>query len=356
MHFTIYDIGSVLAALFTGGCAFLYCVNRILVLWRDCLPKTAGIVLLSLLLTAGSAWVVLQIPPMSRTPVLGAGLLAVVAAEARHQYLRRRHAGVQPVDTIPHPFQLQQPMTTTDIVTHRYRIRIPKWQGPPLRIAHLSDLHVSDELPASYFRSVLEEATQAKPDLVFITGDFVTEAHALPVLAGLLKPFGRFGDFAVLGNHDYWSDVAGVRRVVSASGIRLLHDESIPLEAGGHKLVISGVDHPWHGGACHIAGADADTLHLVLSHTPDNIYRLNALRADCVFSGHIHAGQFRIPWFGPFVAPSLYGRRFDHGHFIVKGTHLFVVSGVGAACPPFRIYCQPDIFIVEIEGGTPSVA
>jgi predicted MPP superfamily phosphohydrolase len=67
-----------------------------------------------------------------------------------------------------------------------------------------------------------------------------------------------------------------------------------------------------------------------------------------VFAGHYHAGQFRIPYIGSVVVPSTYGRRFDHGHFIVNGTHLFATSGIGVAVLPFRIYCQPDIFIVDV--------
>jgi len=50
------------------------------------------------------------------------------------------------------------------------------------------------------------------------------------------------------------------------------------------------------------------------------------------------------------VVPSAYGRRFDHGHFVVHGTHLFVVSGIGVIGPPFRVYCQPDIFVIDVVG------
>ncbi len=69
-----------------------------------------------------------------------------------------------------------------------------------------------------------------------------------------------------------------------------------------------------------------------------------------VFAGHYHAGQIRILYLGSLVIPSLYGRRFDHGHFLVNGTHLFVTSGIGTATFPIRLYCQPDIFIVDILG------
>ena len=66
--------------------------------------------------------------------------------------------------------------------------------------------------------------------------------------------------------------------------------------------------------------------------------------------------QTKIPIIlGSIVIPSIYGRRFDHGHFVIKGTHLFIASGVGAANPPVRIYCQPDIFIVDILPGKKGI-
>ena len=91
-------------------------------------------------------------------------------------------------------------------------------------------------------------------------------------------------------------------------------------------------------------------MTLVLTHTPDNIYELSGPGVTAVFAGHYHAGQIRIPLLGSLVVPSAYGRLFDHGHFVVNGTHLFVTAGVGAAVPPFRVYCQPDVFIVDIRG------
>jgi len=61
---------------------------------------------------------------------------------------------------------------------------------------------------------------------------------------------------------------------------------------------------------------------------------------------------YRLPFLGSIVVPSLYGRRFDHGHFVVNGTHLFVSSGIGVSSPQFRLFCRPDIFIVDVLAGT----
>jgi hypothetical protein len=203
-------------------------------------------------------------------------------------------------------------------------------------------------LPLEYYQEVVSIAEQSKPNIAVFTGDFITSLDALPKLAKVLRPIAKLETYAVLGNHDYWADADSVRKVVTESGLRLLSDETTSLAIGENQIAVTGYDYPWGTKNKTISPRRDHALHVVLSHTPDNIYRISESSADLTFSGHYHAGQIRIPVIGPIVVPSVYGRRFDHGHFVVDGTHLFVASGIGAANPPVRIYCQPDIFIVDI--------
>jgi hypothetical protein len=127
-----------------------------------------------------------------------------------------------------------------------------------------------------------------------------------------------------------------------------MQDRCIRLDVDGHVLIICGYEKPWSAGRWQPPVIPPGELGLMMTHTPDNAYRLSGLGYAAIFAGHYHAGQVRFPWFGPIIVPSRYGRRFDHGHFIINGTHLFVTAGVGSAVPPRRIYCQPDIFIIDI--------
>ncbi len=88
----------------------------------------------------------------------------------------------------------------------------------------------------------------------------------------------------------------------------------------------------------------------VLAHTADDFTRLRAAGADVVFSGHYHAGQVRVPMLGPLLMPSVHGRRFDHGHFLLDGAHVLISAGLGTEYPPLRILCRPDVFDVEVAG------
>ncbi len=348
MNIILLQLGSALLYGLAGVCLYVMLSNRFFILLRDSRRKLP-IMMTSLLVMAGGpavfgffAW---------RTPgvmVPLAILVLILAGEIRMLRIRSAYTASGPIDSTPHKVPLLTPITTTDLVTHRYEIRSPKWSGRPLRIVHITDMHVSASQPLEYYLNALKIAEQAKPDLAVFTGDFVTRPSALPMLKQILRPVARAGNLAVFGNHDYWTDPETIHTVLKASGVRLLSNETVILDIAGHRLAVSGCDYPWGPRADNLPLPQDGLLHLVLSHTPDNIYRLVRASADVVFSGHCHAGQIRIPVLGPIIVPSIYGRRFDHGHFLVNGTHLFVGSGIGAAHPPIRIYCQPDIFMVDI--------
>jgi len=344
----LVHIGSALLYALAGFCLFLMLTNRVLMLMPDSRAKTP-LMLASFFALSGIGAVLgffLARPPWVYVPL--AILVLILIGEARRSLIRRSFAGSSPVDTVPHQFNLAAPVTTTDLVVHRYRLPHQKWRGTPFRVVHLTDLHVDAGISPEYYREVVTIAEQSGPDIAVFTGDFIDSAEALPELAKILRPIAKLETYAVLGNHDYWTDADAVREVITGSGLHLLSDETVLLARDEDQVAITGYDYPWGTKEKSVSPHGDATLHVVLTHTPDNIYRLSRSSADVVFAGHCHAGQFRIPVVGPIAVPSAYGRRFDHGHFVVNGTHLFVAGGIGAAGLPVRIYCQPDIFVVDI--------
>jgi predicted MPP superfamily phosphohydrolase len=233
----------------------------------------------------------------------------------------------------------------------------PGSSGETIKVVQLSDFHYSPRLPFGYFRSAVEKAIREEPDLVLLTGDFVTfpeDAARLPTLFAGLS--GRLGIFATLGNHDYWAGSGPVIEALRQADIPLITNDCVRLPLWeGACLRLCGIDDPWGEPPWKPPQLYRGDLNLMISHSADNIYRLRQYPYSAVFSGHFHAGQVRIPGFGALVLPSRYGRRFDHGHFRFKNdtpasqTHLFVSAGVGSATPLLRIYCQPDIFVVNFQ-------
>lgn len=348
MKIPALQLGS--AALYgaAGFCVFLIVLNRVLILMPDSKVKRPLILGTFALVTGGGAMFGFFFACWPWIAVPLAVFSLVLVGEGRRAAIRRSCAGSGPVDTIPHKVNIASPITTTDLVPHRYEVPHPAWRGPPLRIAHLTDLHVHPNLPLDFYQEVVSAAEQTAPDIALFTGDFITSLNSLPMLQQVLRPIAKLATYAVLGNHDYWLDADAIGKSVRNSGLRLLSNESVALPVGEAGIAVTGYDYPWGTREESIQFQQDAALHIVLSHTPDNIYRIAKSSADLVFSGHYHAGQIRIPVLGSVVIPSAYGRRFDHGHFIVNGTHLFVAGGIGAASPPVRIYCQPDIFIVDV--------
>lgn len=281
---------------------------------------------------------------------------AVLAAGAAYEgwvaALRRRTRGSAP--TRRHRPARRRVITTTELDVLHYALRLPGWRGRPCRIAHLSDLHVGPGLPPAYYRRVWAAVQSESPDLVFITGDFVTHRGDLAQLpAALTPPAAALGAFAVLGNHDQWSGGAEVAECVRRAGIDVIHNGWRTVETGdGQRLLIAGCEDPWGPEPWRpwTAGDAAGRPVLVLAHTADTIHRLAEAGAAAVFAGHYHGGQFRLPLLGAAVLPSRFGRRFVHGHFRVRDTHLFVSAGVGASGPPLRIACPPDVLIIDVGG------
>jgi predicted MPP superfamily phosphohydrolase len=344
---------SVVLSIVAVTCVYLFFLNRVLIQLRGARHKSwliriGGLVSLGIgaalgYLAAGTPWLLLPIVV----------LLITALGELQRWLIRRRFRGAAPVEVENVGVSWRKPNTTTDFALARYAVNVPSWRGPALRIAHISDLHLNSHLPLAYYERVMHRVADAQPDLIFFTGDFITDPQYVNLLPGILAlARGRLGTFGVLGNHDYWADPAAVAETVGATGVTLLRDAAVRVPVGeGRHILIAGCESPWSSPTPPpIARPAPGELALLLTHTPDNVYRLSRLGYAAIFAGHYHGGQIRIPRLGSLVVPSKYGRRFDHGHFVVNSTHLFVTAGVGSAEPPLRLWCQPDIFIVDVAG------
>jgi hypothetical protein len=279
--------------------------------------------------------------------------LAAAYLEAERIVLQWRHRGAPPVERDEPAFSLFRPFTTTALAMRRYELKVPHWKAGRLRVVHISDVHAHNTLHIDYFHGVMDRIRQLNPDIVFITGDFVSRVKHVRLLRDVFKGLSaQKGVYACLGNHDWWAGADEVRAALAGTEIRILDSKGRTIDAGGgDSVLVSGCEDPW-GESAWVPPMAADGVPmLVLAHTADNIYRLSRAGAFAVFSGHYHAGQAVVPWYGSIIIPSKYGRRFDHGHFVVGRTHLYVTAGVGTAYPPFRIYCHPEILVVDLVAG-----
>jgi predicted MPP superfamily phosphohydrolase len=345
-------------AYFAAGCCiYLWLMSRFFIDMADSrlkFPVILALTAVTTLMPAAAGWFI-EGPMRPVFPVVVLTGAAVI--EAHRLYVRRRHRGVRPWHSTHPGVAWMKPFTTQDLAVTQYRVEVATWRGPRIRVAHLSDFHANRSLSAAFYRDAVLKAVELEPDFLFITGDFISKIHNLPILESVLPAAaGVPRRIAVLGNHDYWTEPSQVAALLRTSGFDVLENDHRVFELAAGRVVVSGCDDPWGPGRWTKPASSADDLVLVLSHTPDNIYRLARAGAHAVFSGHLHAGQFRVPGFGALAMPSMYGRRYDHGHFCVEGTHLFVSAGIGAHFPPVRVYCPPDLFVIDINAPALSLA
>src|SRR5262249_46738717 len=142
-----------------------------------------------------------------------------------------------------------------------------------LRIVHLSDFHYGPLVDPRHLERAIDIANNLKPDLIALTGDYISQerSYAAPcaTLVGQLR--ARHGVFAVLGNHDHWTDATLITDLFRAEGIRVLLNEGLRVDINGEAFWLAGVDDTMVGLedlSLALAGARDSELKLLLAHNP----------------------------------------------------------------------------------------
>src|SRR5215510_8467966 len=111
--------------------------------------------------------------------------------------------------------------------------RLPK-NLDGLRIVHLSDFHYGPFVDARHLERAVEAANRLNPDLIALTGDYISQerGYAAPCAEVVGRLRARHGVFAVLGNHDHWTDARLITDLFQAEGIRVLINEGLRIDVG----------------------------------------------------------------------------------------------------------------------------
>lgn len=215
----------------------------------------------------------------------------------------------------------------------------------PMRVAHLTDMHVGAVTPHAAQLAAIEAINAAEPDIVLLTGDYV--CHSLEHL-GALRDALRCVEapmVGVLGNHDHWCDVGAVRRALESVGVDVLVNETRVVDVAGQRLQIVGVDDGRTGHA-DVARAVRDMATglptIGLSHVPHEADALWEHGISLVLSGHTHSGQVAVGRMNELFLAGLGGHRYIHGLY---GDRLgrrhpgavYVSAGIGAAVMAVRM-------------------
>lgn len=253
-----------------------------------------------------------------------------------------------------------------DLQVVHHQCRLPGLlTNRPIRLLHLSDLHASPAVPNSLIESAIGLAIDLNPDLVCITGDFITHRGGWDA-DWYRRTLRRLGDrapvYATMGNHDGgWlpsglPDSSIVRKLVADAGFEVLHNRNATLTAAGQQLELVGLGDLW-GGEFRVGHAfPRQTVkshpRIVLSHNPDSKARFADREWDLMLSGHTHGGQVVIPLVGSPWVP-VRDKRYLHGLARWGTRQIHVTSGVGNA-HGVRFNCRPEVALLELTGETPT--
>lgn len=228
------------------------------------------------------------------------------------------------------------------------------------RIAQISDIHFGPYMGKGGLERALKLALSFRPDLLALTGDFVSHpfggsngspgAHFAEPCADVLVAVKGIPVLAILGNHDHWNNAAIVEAALKDRGIEVLRNRSIPLERGYGRIWIAGVDDALVRAADlgkTLRDVPRSETTLLLAHEPDFADYAARFPVDLQLSGHSHGGQVRLPGIGALILPDL-AKKYPVGLNQVGSLQVYTNRGLGVINPPVRFYCPPEVTFVTL--------
>ena len=237
----------------------------------------------------------------------------------------------------------------------------------PLRVVQISDPHLGPFMSVARLRKVAERAVALEPDLILLTGDYLTmESKGTPgCLAEALAPLAQMEGrvFACRGNHDLEAPEQ-VARELAAVGVELLIDDAVVVDTPAGPVQVVGADFRWRERAEHLQTLlsahprpSADTLRVLLLHDPGAFRHLPDDCVDLTLSGHTHGGHVGLLSLGmKLTAIGALSSVPDHG-FWSRGTdRLYVHRTTGHYGFPLRVGVPSEEGLMRVHWtGRPAV-
>ena len=237
----------------------------------------------------------------------------------------------------------------------KYVIEDIQLQG--IKVAFLSDFHLKRR---DYKRldKIVKLTNSQKPNIVILGGDFavgrnINKTMDPEIMASKLSLLNA-QKYAVLGEHDWWSDGKKISAALRRNGIRVLENSSARISIRGRYIDIVGIaDLTTQKANIGQAYRRSGTPRIAITHNPDIYYDI-VEKTNLILAGHTHGGQFVIPFTKPIFVSSRYGSKLASG--LVKETRnkMIVSKGLGVTGVPFRLNCKPEITIVEFVRSAPA--
>jgi hypothetical protein len=228
-------------------------------------------------------------------------------------------------------------------------------------IALLSDFHFEPYFSVHPLHAAIPLVNGLRPELIVLTGDFVSVpltgedakgALAAEPCAKLLRQMtAPHGLWAVMGNHDFYTDQEHVTRTLQAEGIQVLNNQSAAIERDGARFWLSGVKDVISEAADlteTLRGVPRGEPVVLLAHEPDFADEASKFPIDLQLSGHSHGGQVRLPLLPPLYLPEM-AKKYVLGTYQVGPLPLYTNAGLGTVGVPLRLNCPPEITLITLN-------
>lgn len=239
-------------------------------------------------------------------------------------------------------------------------------------LTQISDVHAGSFQNPKAVQKGIDLIKAQKSDLFVFTGDLVNNKaeEIVPWMSYFSQIKSPYGQFSILGNHDYgdyvkWESDADKRanlqqlkKYHAELGFKLLLDEHVELYKHGEKIILAGVEN-WGIGFGErgdlkkaLTGTNATDFKILLSHDPthwDSEVKKHASKIALTLSGHTHGMQFGIEAFGLKWSPVKY--RYAHWAGIASenGRFLNINRGFGFLGFSGRVGIWPEITVIELK-------
>lgn len=247
-----------------------------------------------------------------------------------------------------------------DLEISRYEVKSQKlpesFDG--FKIVQLSDLHGAEF--GEDGMELVEKVKELEPDIIALTGDFVTDEGDLAAIEKLAARLVKLCPvYFISGNHEFGSGLAvKVRNILERAGVKYLSNEYLTISRGEDEILLGGVEDPLAYAdmlspdelAQKMNDAAPDAFKILLGHRNYWMTEYPELPVDLIFCGHAHGGLIRIPGVGGLIGTD---RRlfpdFDAGQFNNGRYTLIVSRGLGNSVPIPRVFNRPEIVCVELS-------
>jgi uncharacterized protein len=267
------------------------------------------------------------------------------------------------------------------------RVEIPVANLPAglsgMRIAQISDIHLSGYMPRLQVRRAVEMANELDADLAVVTGDFITSAgdSISDCIAEVRRLHAPLGVWGCNGNHEIYAGVeAEAQRLFARNGMTLLRQESAQLQFRGASFNLIGVDYQRERTASGRRFqmlteieplVRRDMPNILMSHNPNSFNRAAELGIELSLAGHTHGGQVRVEILDHSLSPARFitdyvaglyhrplfepARSRASGHFLSAAmlqkpsSALYVNRGLGTVGAPVRLGVPPEITLITLR-------